>query len=111
MPALRADLAAHEASGDVELARICRTLLRQAGAPTRRGRGDALVPPALRALGITSREVDVLDLVVQGLTNAQIAERLVLSPRTVETHVAHLLAKTGAANRAELRGRFARLST
>lgn len=53
----------------------------------------------------------MLDLVVQGLTNAQIAERLVLSPRTVETHVAHLLAKTGAANRAELRGRFARQST
>ena len=104
VPALRADLAAHEANGDAALARICRTLLRRAGAPTRRGRGDAHVPPSLRALGITSREVDVLDLVVQGLTNAQVAERLVLSPRTVETHVAHLLAKTRAASRTELRG-------
>jgi DNA-binding NarL/FixJ family response regulator len=45
----------------------------------------------------------VLALVVQGLTNAQIAERLVLSSRTVETHVAHLLAKTRAASRTELR--------
>jgi DNA-binding CsgD family transcriptional regulator/tetratricopeptide (TPR) repeat protein len=103
VPALRADLAAHEASRDEALARICRTLLRRAGAPTRRGRGDAHVPPALRALGITSREVDVLGLVAEGLTNAQIAERLVLSPRTVETHVAHLLAKTRAAGRADLR--------
>lgn len=103
VPALRADLAAHEASGDAALARMCRTLLRRAGAPTRRGRGEAQVPPSLRALGITSREVDVLELVAQGLTNAQIAERLVLSPRTVETHVAHLLAKTRASDRAELR--------
>jgi DNA-binding CsgD family transcriptional regulator len=104
VPKLRADLAAHEASGDESLARICRTLLRRAGAPTRRCRGDAPVPPSLRALGITSREVEVLDLVAQGLTNAQIADRLVLSPRTVETHVARLLAKTRASGRAELRG-------
>jgi hypothetical protein len=80
VPVLRADLAAHEASGDAAPARICRTLLRRAGAPTRRGRGDAQVPPSLRALGITSREVEVLALVAQGLTNAQIAQRLVLSP-------------------------------
>ena len=110
VPALRADLAAHEAAGDAPLARICRTLLRRAGAPVRRGRGDAHVPPALRALGITSREVEVLDLVAQGLTNAQIAQRLVLSPRTVETHVAHLLAKTRTAGRTELRGWAERLT-
>jgi DNA-binding CsgD family transcriptional regulator len=44
----------------------------------------------------------VLDLVVQGLTNAEVARRLFLSPRTVDHHVARLLAKTGAANRSEL---------
>jgi DNA-binding NarL/FixJ family response regulator len=61
------------------------------------------VPPALRSRGITSREADVLGLVTEGLTTTQIATRLFLSPRTVETHVASLLGKTGTASRAELR--------
>lgn len=103
VPALRADLAAHEQAGEQALARTCRDLLRTAGAPTRRGRGSAPVPPALRSRGITSREADVLALVAERLTNAQIASRLFLSQRTVETHVARLLAKTGTAGRSELR--------
>jgi DNA-binding NarL/FixJ family response regulator len=49
--------------------------------------------------------VEVLDLVAAGLTNAEIAARLHLSPRTVETHVASLLAKLGAADRGQLRAR------
>lgn len=102
VPALRADLAAHEQAGDPALARTCRDLLRAAGAPTRR-RGTAPVPPALRRRGVTGREAEVLALVADGLTNAEVARRLYLSPRTVETHVANLLAKTGAAGRAELR--------
>lgn len=102
VPALRVDLAAHEQAGEPGLARTCRDLLRAAGAPTRR-RGDTPMLPALRRYGITSREADVLTLVAAGLTNAQIANRLFLSPRTVETHVASLLAKTGTASRAELR--------
>ena len=60
------------------------------------------MPAGLRAVGVTSREVDVLRLVAEGLTNTAIAQRLVLSPRTVETHVANLVAKTGVANRAGL---------
>jgi DNA-binding NarL/FixJ family response regulator len=103
VPLLRADLDAHERGSAPQLARACRDLLRRAGAPTRRGRGDSPVPPALRAAGVTSREMDVLTLVAAGLTNAQIAERLYLSRRTVETHVAHLLAKTGARTRGDLR--------
>ncbi|MCA1671382.1 MAG: LuxR C-terminal-related transcriptional regulator [Actinobacteria bacterium] len=51
---------------------------------------------------MTSREVDVLELVTAGLTNAQVAARLHLSPRTVDTHVTSLLAKTGVASRAGL---------
>jgi DNA-binding NarL/FixJ family response regulator len=60
------------------------------------------VPSALRAVGVTSREVDVLQLMGDGLTNTAIAQRLVLSPRTIETHVANLVAKTGVSNRAGL---------
>ena len=94
---------AFEQAGDDQLARRCRDLLREAGAPTRAGRGDATVPPALRAAGVTSREMDVLRLVQQGLSNAEIAARLFVSPRTVETHVASLLARAGARNRQGLR--------
>ena len=85
------------------LARNCRDRLRSLGAVVpRRGRGESAVPPALAALGVTSRELDVLALIRQGNTNAQIATRLYLSTRTVETHVAHLLTKTGAAGRSQL---------
>jgi DNA-binding CsgD family transcriptional regulator len=103
VPALRADLAAHEQAGDTTLARTCRDLLRRAGAPAPRTRAGA-VPPRLRALGVTTREAEVLVLVARGMTNVQVAAQLYLSPRTVDTHVANLLAKTGAPTRAELRG-------
>lgn len=78
------------------------TCCARAGAPTRR-RGGPPVPPALRARGITTREAEVLALVADGLTNAHAAQRLFLSTRTVDTHVARLLAKTGATDRTELR--------
>jgi DNA-binding NarL/FixJ family response regulator len=57
--------------------------------------GDGELPGPLRALGVTEREADVLRLVAQGLGNREIAERMFLSPRTVEKHVASLLSKTG----------------
>ena len=97
VPVLRASLAEHEQAGEEALARIVRDLLRRVGAPTRRGRGNLAVPPPLAALGVTSREAEVLALLVDGATNAEIAERLFLSRRTVETHVAHLLQKTSSA--------------
>ncbi|MEX5718928.1 ATP-binding protein [Geodermatophilus maliterrae] len=110
VPLLRRDLAEHERAGDSQLARTCRDLLKRAGAPTRRGRGTTPVPGALRAAGVTSREMDVLTLVSTGSTNAEIAVRLFLSPRTVETHVASLLAKLGASHRGQLRSRVAALT-
>ena len=110
VPQLRADLTAHESAGYERLARRCRQLLRRAGAPIRRGRGDSTVSPPLRAVGITSRELDVLDLVAVGRSNTEVAAALVLSVRTVESHVASLLAKAGAANRTELRTWYARLT-
>ena len=70
-------------------------------APVPRRRGDSVVPPELAALGITSREVDVLTLVASGLSNKEAAERLVISVRTVDKHVERLLMKAGT-NRAGL---------
>jgi DNA-binding CsgD family transcriptional regulator len=49
---------------------------------------------------LTPREVEILRLVAQGLTNAEIAEELVLSPHTVHRHVANARAKLGLASRA-----------
>ncbi|OLP20158.1 DNA-binding response regulator [Leptolyngbya sp. 'hensonii'] len=51
---------------------------------------------------LTQREQEVLKLLAHGLSNAQIGDRLHLSPRTVEKHVSSLLRKSDANNRAEL---------
>lgn len=50
--------------------------------------------------GLTTREVDVLRLLAQGLSNKQIAERLVISPKTVGNHIEHIYSKINASNRA-----------
>jgi DNA-binding CsgD family transcriptional regulator len=52
-------------------------------------------------LSLSEREVEVLSLAADGLTNRQIAERLYLSPHTVARHLANARAKLGASNRAE----------
>ena len=51
--------------------------------------------------GLTPREMEVLRHVARGLTNAEIGERLFISPLTVARHIHNLLEKTGTANRAE----------
>jgi pimeloyl-ACP methyl ester carboxylesterase/DNA-binding CsgD family transcriptional regulator len=51
---------------------------------------------------LTEAELDVVRLVAEGLTNRQIASRLYVSPRTVQTHVAHVFAKLGVSRRAEV---------
>ncbi|WP_067825771.1 helix-turn-helix domain-containing protein [Nocardia inohanensis] len=55
--------------------------------------------PARALPELTGRQQDVLDLVCAGLTNAEIAEYLVLSVRTVDHHVSAVLRKLGVANR------------
>jgi len=61
-----------------------------------------VVPPSWASLGVTAREADVLRLVSEGLANKEIANRLYLSPRTIEKHVESLLRKTGARSRTQL---------
>ena len=100
---LREAAAYFAARGDDRMAAACRGLLRRAGAPVPRRRPGGEVPGRLSALGVTEREADVLKLVAQGLGNREIAEAMFLSPRTVEKHVASLLAKTGL-RRAQLAG-------
>ena len=60
-------------------------------------RGATRANPA----GLTARQLEVLRLLAQGLSNAEIAERLVLSQRTAKHHVAAVLAKLGASTRLE----------
>jgi DNA-binding CsgD family transcriptional regulator len=51
---------------------------------------------------ITIREIEVLQLVVEGFSAKEIAVKLRIAPRTVECHIDHLRAKTGARNRAHM---------
>ena len=51
---------------------------------------------------LTMREFEVARLVAGGMTNAEIAEALALSPKTVSAHLEHILAKLGAMHRAEV---------
>jgi DNA-binding NarL/FixJ family response regulator len=51
--------------------------------------------------GLTPREVEVLRLIAEGLSNAEICERLVVSPATTKTHINRILMKTGARDRSQ----------
>jgi two-component system response regulator NreC len=58
--------------------------------------------PDTTASDLSERETDVLRLIALGHTNAEIAEKLYISVRTVETHRAHIQQKLGVSSRAEL---------
>jgi len=55
--------------------------------------------PTTFPAGLTAREVEVLRLVAQGLTNEQVAEQLVISPRTVKTHLTSIYGKIQVSSR------------
>jgi two-component system response regulator NreC len=61
-------------------------------------------PPARAPDGLSAREVGVLQLIARGHTNAEIAEQLYLSVRTIETHRSHIQQKLGLSSRAQLVG-------
>ena len=51
---------------------------------------------------LTAREREVAALIVEGLTNGQLAERLFISPKTAAVHVSNILTKLGLSSRAEI---------
>jgi DNA-binding NarL/FixJ family response regulator len=63
-------------------------------------RAPAVMPDLLAAL--TEREREIVSLVATGMSNAEIADQLTLSPLTVKTHANHAMAKLGARDRAQL---------
>jgi DNA-binding CsgD family transcriptional regulator len=58
--------------------------------------GTVVLSPATDLRGLTPRELEVLGLLIDGCSNQQIAHALVVAPRTVATHLEHILAKLGA---------------
>ena len=69
-------------------------------APTLPGRGEAALPEPL-----SQREEEVLALIAAGLTNREIAERLVISAETAKKHVGNICDKLGVRNRTEAAAR------
>ena len=59
-----------------------------------------MTPPPAYPDGLTAREVEVLRLVTQGLTDAQVADQLILSPRTVQGHLRSIYNKINVSSRA-----------
>jgi DNA-binding NarL/FixJ family response regulator len=84
---------------DELLARVQRLLIRS-------NTNHAVRPSVAEAdwrtrFGLTPRETEILELLVEGLNQAQIAQRLVISPNTVATHIQRVLVKLGVHNRAQ----------
>lgn len=58
--------------------------------------------PGSVSVSLSGRELEIIELVAEGLTNQEIAERLTISKRTVDNHVSNVFTKTGSKNRVAL---------
>lgn len=97
-----ADRRRAEAAADaMDLPSLARFALAEAGEP------DRIRQDSEGRDGLTRREAEVAHLVADGLTNRDIADRLVISVRTVERHVDHILAKLGIARRGQVAAQLA----
>lgn len=54
------------------------------------------------SISLSTREIEIIELVAEGLTNQEIADRLTISKRTVDNHVSNVFTKTGSKNRVAL---------
>jgi DNA-binding CsgD family transcriptional regulator len=99
-------LLARRAPGDAVEAATCarraQALATVLDMPGPRLEAERLLAEAAPAGGLSARETEVVALVADGLTNRQIADRFVLSERTVESHVRNALLKLGLSRRAQL---------
>jgi DNA-binding CsgD family transcriptional regulator len=100
VPLLRRALELYERLEAARGAARVEAALRSLG--VRRGRRGPRKRPQLGWDSLTRTERQVVDLVVEGLSNPQIGERLFVSPRTVQTHVAHVFTKLEVSSRAQL---------
>jgi ATP/maltotriose-dependent transcriptional regulator MalT len=87
-----------ETLGATAVAACLRRALRAEGVGVPRGRGRET---RRHAAGLTARQAEVLQLLDEGLSNTEIADRLFVSPRTVETHVSAVLTKLDSSTRKE----------
>ena len=94
---LREALAIADSLGARPLVDICRRRLRQLG--VRKVPRGPLETTRSNPAGLTSREIEVLKLLVQGRTNAQLARQLHRSTRTIDHHVSAILEKIGVGSR------------
>jgi len=106
VPDLAAAREAFELADRIEAPALRAALIRE-----RFARGLAVPRPPrastqANAYGLTARELDVLALVAEGLTNAEVAQRLYLSEKTVGHHVSAVLRKTGEPTRARAAAAF-----
>ena len=85
------------ALGAAPLARLVAQRMRALGLRVPRGPRQST---RANEAGLTGRQLEVLELLGQGLTNAEIADRLVVSPRTAEHHVQDIYARIGVSTRA-----------
>jgi HD-GYP domain-containing protein (c-di-GMP phosphodiesterase class II) len=94
--ALSSDVAAEDLRHDAQLSKfdtkVVEAVLTEAGHPALQQRSE-------RPAGLSEREVEVLGLVIRGLSNRQMAEILFVSPKTVDHHIQHIYDKIGVSTR------------